>query len=161
MLGRIFILFISIYLGLNAPLCRAAENPNLLGNKGLQLIQEGKEAEGLDLIRQAIQADPQIPDWHMNYGSMLFLKGQKIFQSGNTQEAKKIFKESEKELLLATQLFKEADGKLTSHCYFLLGDIYQYAYGEQDKAKEYYEKSLTLYPKHGGAKSALNDIVEK
>ncbi|MCK9604312.1 MAG: tetratricopeptide repeat protein [Candidatus Omnitrophica bacterium] len=160
MRNKILLILLSVWLGCSVHFCLAADDANMIGNKGIKLIQEGKMDEGLDLIRQAIQADPQKPDWHMNYGSLLFKKGQQIFQSGNMQEAQGVFKEAEKELLLATQLFKEADNKLKSHCYFLLGDIYYYVYSEKEKARNFYQKSLELYSEHQEAREALKSIVD-
>src|SRR3989338_672711 len=160
MRNKIILIFLAICLGYSVHFCLAADDANTIGNKGIKLIQEGKMDEGLDLIRQAIQTDPQKPDWHMNYGSLLFTKGQQIFQSGNVQEAQGIFKEAEKELFWATQLFKEADNKLKSHSFFLLGDIYYHVYGEKEKAKSFYQKSLELYPGHQEARDALKSIVD-
>jgi tetratricopeptide (TPR) repeat protein len=105
------------------------------------LIKEGKLDEGLDLMKQAIKITPEDPGLHMNYGSMLFTKGQNVFESGNSQEGKAIFKEVEQELSLAIQLFKESDNILKSQCSFLLGDLYK--------------KALEYYPEHGGAIDAL------
>lgn len=157
---KLILILLSICLVFSAHFCLAADDANTIGNKGIKLIQEGKMDEGLDLIRQAIQADPQKPDWHMNCGSLLFTKGQKIFQSGNIQEAQGVFKEADKELLLATQLFKEADNKLKSHCFFLLGDIYYHVYSEKEKAESFYKKSLELYPEHQAARDVLKSIVD-
>ena len=159
MLKKIMLLFCSVYFVFTMQFCLAAENANIIGNKGVKLIQEGKMDEGLDLIRKAIQLDPQVPEWHMNYGSFLFLKGQKIFQAGGAQEARVILKGAEKELLLAVELFKEKDVVQKSHCLFLVGDIYYYVYGENEKAKGFYAKSLELYPEHEGAKQALAKLT--
>lgn len=134
---------------------------NRLGNEGLSLIKQGKAEEGLDLLRRAKQIDAQNPDWHMNYGSLLFVKGGKIFQSGNKQEAEPIFKEAEQELLTAVQLFGDSYGQLKSHCLFLIGDIHYYIYGDKTGAKSYYEKSLNLYPGHAEANAALNKIANE
>jgi len=159
MKSRTLLIVLFIFLGFTGQVCLASEDANIIGNKGLELIQEGKMDEGLDLIRQAIQADPQKPAWYMNYGSFLFIKGQQILQSGSTQEAYSIFKQAEKELLSAVQLFKESDNQLKSHCFFLIGDIYNYVYNEKEKAKAFYQKSLELYPEHDGARNALHGLI--
>ena len=152
---RKILIFIFCLLLCNTSLSMANEEANKLGNEGIQLIQKGKIDEGLFLMKQAIQAAPEDASLHMNYGSMLFMKGQQIFQSGNKQEADVILKEAEEELLLAADLFKTSDFMLISQCYFLIGDIYFYAFNNKNQAKIFYQKSLGYYPEHGGTIEAM------
>lgn len=135
----------------------ASEESNQIGNAGLKLISEGRVDEGFDLLRQAIQLDPEEPAWHMNYGSMLFQVGQSIFKSGEKEKSKELFKESEKELLEATKLFKKAEDPVKAQCFYLIGDIYYYAYQNISKAKYYYEEALARSPKHPGALDGLKN----
>ncbi len=147
-------LFFVIFL-FQAQFCMASEEANKIGNDGLLNIKNGKMDEGLALIKKATQIAPDDANWHMNYGSMLFSKGQQVFQAGNKQEGSAIFKEVEKELLLAIKLFKESNSIEISQCYFLLGDVYYYAFEDPVKAKSFYQKSLKYYPQHGGASEAM------
>ncbi|MDD5119791.1 MAG: hypothetical protein PHR84_00565 [Candidatus Omnitrophica bacterium] len=152
---RIILILLLYALLFNTSLSMANEEANKLGNEGILLIQKGKIDAGLDLMKQATQISPDDASWHMNYGSMLFTKGQQIFQSGNKQDADGVLKEAEEELLLAVDLFKTNDFMLISQCYFLIGDIYFYAYSNKNQAKIFYQKSLGYYPEHGGAIEAM------
>jgi len=128
---------------------------NTIGNKGLALIKKGEFDKGLKLVKKASIIEPEKPDWHMNYGSMLFTKGQSVLQAGNRKEGEAIFKEVEKELLLAIKLFKEEDNIMKSQCFFLIGDVYFFVFKEREKAQHSYQKALEHYPKHGGAMKAI------
>jgi len=127
-----------------------------LGNDAMLLIQDGKMEEGLAKLKEAVQIAPNDPAGHMNYASILFLKGQKVYQSGDEEGGRTIFKEAEKELLTAIKLFGPRENDpLLSHCYFLLGDIYRYPYKREAQAKVYYQKAIEIYSQHGGAIEAL------
>ncbi|HTY44785.1 MAG TPA: tetratricopeptide repeat protein [Patescibacteria group bacterium] len=127
-----------------------------LFQKGMTMIKEGKLNEGLELLKQTTVLEPEKPDWHMDYGSILFNIGAQLFQKGNTETAKPILQESERQLLLATDLFvKSTDSAMKAQCFYLLGEIYRHVINDKEKAKSFYQQSLALYPQHAGALEAL------
>ena len=131
---------------------------NKVGFEGIQLFNEGKLDDGIALLKQATEADPDSPLWHMNYGNVLFRKGQLLFEAGNKDEAEDIFSEVEDELSEAIELFEDRDDISKSHCYFLLGDIYQYVHSDNDAAKEYYQLSLKYHPENQDAATELKKL---
>jgi tetratricopeptide (TPR) repeat protein len=137
----------------------ATGKANELFQKGMVLIKEGKLNEGLELLKQTTALEPEKPDWHMNYGSILFTIGAQLFQKGNAETAKPILQESERQLLWAADLFtKSADNSMKAQCFYLLGDIYWHVVNDKEKAKSFYQKSLALYPQHAGALEALKNL---
>lgn len=110
--------------------------------------------QGLNTIRQAIAVDPS-PLRYMNYGSILFGNGVALFKKGQTDEAKKILTDCEAQLQKAISGFnKEKDVAFLAQSYFLLGEMYNNAFADSVKAKEYYESAVKVYD-HEGAKTAL------
>jgi tetratricopeptide (TPR) repeat protein len=122
------------------------------------LIQKGSMDEGLGCIKKATEIAPESADWHMNYGSMLFMKGQQVFQSQGKDQSMPIFIEAEKELLSAIKLFGQADVMLIAQCYFILGEIYFYVREDKTQAKAFYQQSLDHDPNHGGSAAAMKRV---
>lgn len=136
---------------------------NKIFPKAIKLVNEGKLDEGLELLKQTIIVAPEEPDIHMNYASVLFVKGQQILQAGDKENGRAIFNEIENELLLAIKLYKDKpskdkDNSSKAQCAFLLGDIYFYVYEDKDKAKALYQKALEYYPEHSGAMESLKSF---
>lgn len=134
------------------------EEADKLGNNGIKSVQEGRIEEGLALLRQATEVSPDDPLWHMKFGSILFKIGEVIFKAGLLKEGNMIFREAEKELLLAIKFFRETDAEeklFIGHSYFLLGDAYYYVFEDKDKAKTHYRNALKHYPEHPGAAEAM------
>jgi tetratricopeptide (TPR) repeat protein len=157
-MGLIFPVFVSAETALDKH-----KEANKLMPEAAKLIREGKLDESLIILRQAIAIAPKEPDMHMNYASVLFIKGQRFFQFGFNDNAKKVFKEAEDELITAIKLYKGSPDKdakdfSKSQCYFLLGDIQHYVYKNDARAKSLYQKSLEYNPNHGGALEALKRI---
>jgi tetratricopeptide (TPR) repeat protein len=164
------LLILMLVIGLMLPVFTFAEavsdklkEANKLMPEAAKLIQEGKLDESLIILRQAIAIAPQEPDTHMNYASVLFIKGQRFSQFGFDDNAKKVFKETENELISAIKLYKanpqkDANDFSKSQCYFLLGDIQHYIYKNDPRAKSLYQKSLEYNPNHLGALEALKRI---
>ncbi len=140
----------------------ANEETNQLTNKGLALIQQGQWDEGLNLLKEAIAKDPKEHSLHMNYGGMLMESGKRLLSQGNATKAQETFKAAEKELSSAIELMGEdaAFSPIKSHCYFLLGDIYFYAYSQEDQAKIFYENALKVDPDNQSATKALKQYVK-
>ena len=141
------------------------EEANKLIPEAAKLINAGNLDEGLKILKQAVLIAPEEPDIHMNYASVLFVKGQRLFQSGYNESAKEIFSEVENELTLAIRLYeknqlKDKDDHSKAQCYFLLGDIYYHVYGDKAKAKSLYRKALEYNPDHVGAAETLKKIQE-
>ena len=123
-------------------------------------IQQGDIEKGLDLLKQITEIQPKRPDWHMNYGLLLFTKANRLYKNGEIQEAQKIFTQAEKELLLSTELFDKTDERLKpfiSQCYFLLGEMDLRVFQDRAHAKSFYQKSLE-YSSHKAAQEALKDL---
>jgi tetratricopeptide (TPR) repeat protein len=132
---------------------------NELFQKGVALIKDGKLTEGLELLKQTTLLEPDRPDWHMDYGSILYNFGALLFQKGSVETAKPILQESERQLLWATNLFiKSTDNPLKAQCFYLLGEIYLHVVNDKEKAKSFYQKTLALYPQHAGALVAMQSI---
>ena len=141
------------------------EEANKLIPEAAKLINAGNLDEGLKILKQTILIAPEEPDIHMNYASVLFVKGQRLFQSRYNESAKAIFSEVEDELMVAIKLYeknqlKDKDDHSKAQCYFLLGDIYYYVYEDNQKAKSLYQKALEYNPNHTGAAGALEKIAE-
>jgi tetratricopeptide (TPR) repeat protein len=128
-----------------------------------ELVQQGKLDDSLIILRQAIAIAPKEPDMHMNYATVLFVKGQQFFQFGHNDKTKKIFKEAQDELITAIKLYKarpdrDIKDSSKSQCYFLLGDIYYYIYKNDTRAKSLYMRSLEYNPKHAGSLEAIKRL---
>jgi len=127
------------------------------------LVRKGKLDESLVILKKAVNIAPKEPDMHMNYGTILFIKGQKFFQLGFEENAKRVFKEAQDELVTAIKLYKAAPAKdpkdfAKAQCYFLLGDIYYYIYKNEERAKGLYRRAVEYDPKHAGALEALKRL---
>jgi tetratricopeptide (TPR) repeat protein len=163
------VLLVTLFMCVGIRFCFSEEPPdseidtnqevNKLGNEGLTLIQRGNWDEGLQKIKEATQLAPKNPTWHMNYASMLLIKGKSVFDAGNKQEARAIYDEVTKELFTAIDLFKIDDNKiLIAHCYFLLGDVYSNIFADNIKAEEFYRSALEFDPQNNAAASALRKL---
>ncbi len=158
------IVLLSIFpLFLSNQICFSNEQTGNMTIEAMQLMAKGKYDEGLNLLKKCIEAEPQNPNSHLNYGSMLFKKGQSLIESGDINAGEQIFKEVEKELKTAVSLFKDDGGDkiLKAQCYFLLGDVYLFVWKNKEGAKTYYQLSLLNDPKHGGAKLAFEEFDKK
>jgi tetratricopeptide (TPR) repeat protein len=122
-----------------------AHKADVLEQKGLGLIDDGRMDDGIQLLREAIRIDPQA-NRHLNLGSILFGNGVALQKKGNSDEAVKTFKEAESELQQAIKQF-DPNGETTflSEAYNLLGEIYAHGFNDKAKAKNFYEKSLSFY----------------
>jgi tetratricopeptide (TPR) repeat protein len=122
----------------------AAAKADRTEQRGLELIDQGEMAQGLDLLREALREDPQA-NRHLNLGSILFGNGVTLQKQGKSDEAEKIFAEAQAELLQAVQQFDpKEETTFISEGYNLLGEL---AVASNDKlgAKKYFEKSISFY----------------
>jgi tetratricopeptide (TPR) repeat protein len=132
------------------------QQANDLFQKGIAQINEGRFDEGLRTIQQTIQFEPQVPDWHMSYGSLLFAKAGILYKAHREEESVLLAKEAEKELLCALDLFKGDQYNIPkSQCYFFLGELSYFIYKDKQAAKRFYEESLKTYADNQEAKEAL------
>ena len=139
--------------GLSRPVSGQQKKSDELENQGLQLISDGKMEEGLSLMRQAIETDPQASRY-LNYASILSGNGVQAFKSGDKDKARIIFTEVEQKLLKSIELFNPQEATFISQAWYLLGEIYFNAYNDPQKAKEFYDKAISYY-EHPGALKAL------
>ena len=141
----------------------AAVDPQLraqadaLEAQALELIDADQMDKGLAMVRQAVALDPT-PQRHMNYGSILFGNGVALFKQAQAEEGKKILRLCEEQLHKAIEGFnKDKDAVFLAQAYFLLGEMYNNAFADPAKAKEFYSTALT-FSDHDGAKAALAKI---
>lgn len=121
------------------------DDANALELQGLELIDQEKMNEGIELLRKAIGLDPK-PNRHLNLGAILSGNGIAMFKEGRKDEAVVLFKEAEGELNKAIDLFDpKKESTFLSQAYYLLGELYAQALSDPDKAREYYQKSLLLF----------------
>jgi tetratricopeptide (TPR) repeat protein len=128
-----------------------------LEDKGAQAIDDGNMDQGLDFMARAIRLDPS-PMRHMLYGSILFGNGVAVFKDSDQNKGITILRQAEGQLLKAIAGFNpNKDQVYLGQCYFLLGEMYSNAFGDKDKARGYYKRSVELndYP---GARDALNKL---
>jgi len=128
-----------------------------LEDKSAQAIDDGNMDQGLDDMLGAIRLDPS-PLRRMLYGSILYGNGTAVFKDGDQIKGTAILRQAEGQLLKAIDGFNPGkDQVYLGQCYFLLGEMYRNAFGNKDKAREYYRQSVLLndYP---GARDALNRI---
>ena len=143
----------------SASFCSANSQADRLGDEGVDLIKKGHVDDGIALLKSAVEADPENPSWHMNYGSILFEVGRKMVQQGQKEASRPLLADSENELFKATRFFKRNDALQMAQCYFLIGDLYAYSHNQKDIAKTYYQKSLEYDPRHEGALNAMKDLT--
>ncbi len=115
--------------------------------------------EALALLKRAAELSPEEPSVQVNYGSLLFKKGQAILAAGKKEDGRVVFREVEKTLLSALRLAKyESDSlrraQLKSQCNFLLGEASFFVFSNKEKAKSYYQEALWYDPQHPGALEA-------
>ena len=141
-------------LSLNGSVDQQADN---LEQKGLSLIDEDKMEEGLTLLRKAVAMNPKA-DRHLNLGAILSGNGVSLFKKDRKKEAEAVFKESERELQQAIKLFNpKTESIFLSQAYFLLGELYAQGLNNKIQAREFYEKSNSLYP-NPSAERGLNAL---
>ncbi len=122
--------------------------------QALELIDKGRMEEGLKLIRQAMEIDPD-PLRRVNYASVLFGNGVSLFKSGRKKESLDTLRLCEEQLRKAIAGFDSKKQAIAlSQAYFLLGEIYAHALSDPGQAKEFYRQALVFFD-HAGAKSAL------
>jgi len=128
-----------------------------LEDKAAEAIDDGDMDKGLDDIIQAIALDPS-PSRYMNYGSILFGNGVSLFKDSDQQKGVATLQLAEIQLRKAIAGFNpHKDQVYLSQCYFLLGEMYLNAFGDRQKAKEYYQRSAELSD-YSGAKEELNKL---
>lgn len=121
------------------------DDANALELQGLEFIDQNKMVDGIELLRKAIEMDPK-PNRHLNLGAILSGNGIALFKEGRKYEAAVIFKEAESELNKAIGLFDpKKESTFLSQAYYLLGELHAQAFGNPEKAREYYQKSLLLF----------------
>ena len=132
------------------------QQANELFQKGIALINSGNFDEGLQDIRQTTQLEPQLPEWRMQYGSLLFARAGLLYKTNKQDEALLIAKEAEKELSSALDLFTgEGSNAQKSQCYFLMGDLAYYIRHDIISARGLYQRSLEANPANQAAQEAL------
>ena len=111
----------------------------------------------------ASEVESTDPSVHLNYASILFYKGRRLFQTGDVEQAKAIFKDVERHLREALRLTAQDQDPvrrqlIESQAAFLLGDVHLFVWSDEPAAKAFYEQALAAYPEHDGAREALKSI---
>ena len=128
-----------------------------LEDKSAQAIDDGNVEKGLGFMAQAVRLDPT-PMRHMLYGSILFGNGAAIFKDSDQIKGSSILRQAEEQLLKAIDGFNPGkDQVYLGQCYFLLGEMYRNAFGDKNKAREYYRRSVESN-ENPGARDALNRL---
>jgi tetratricopeptide (TPR) repeat protein len=126
------------------------------GDMGLQLLKQGKYEEGLKFLGAATKANPYDAKWHLHYANTLRHKGMASLKAGNRIVGRRIFKEVEKQFLMATKIFMDyGDTANAASTYYQIAEINRHVYQRPRIAIGYYQKVLELNPGHQGAKSAV------
>ena len=128
----------------------------------MSFVTKGDVDKAVELLKETIEIQPSRPDWHMNYGVLLLTKANNISKNKKTAQARAFYQEAYKELTLSIDLFDAANEKLKpfiSQCYFLLGEMDRYVFGDKTKAKNFYQKALE-YSAHEGAQQALVSLMK-
>ncbi len=132
----------------------AKQKANELENQAIESIDNNKMAEGLILMKRALEVDAT-PMRHMNLGSILFGNGVADFKEGKKAQAKETLRQSEEQLMRAIAGFDPRTEKIfLAQAYLLLGEIYSNAFLDKEKAKDFYKESLSYY-ENQAAKTAL------
>ena len=133
-----------------------------LTSKAMVLLDQGKEDEALELLRQAKRATPNDPIVHLNYASVLFYRGKDLIEAGKNTQGRMLFKEVQRELELTMTLADDsADGRaIKGQCAFLLGDTALYAFEDSEQATMWYEKSLEYNPAQEHVARALAKLKQ-
>lgn len=132
----------------------ASKQADSLEARAVELIDDGQMNQGLDLMRQALILAPS-PQRHMNYGSILFGNGVKLYKEDKKEQGRNILRQAEEELNKAAASFdKTKDPFFMAQCFYLLGEMYANAFDDKVKAKDYYQEAIDLAG-HAGAQKAL------
>lgn len=131
---------------------------NDIGFQGLRLIDQGQFDEGIKLVNQAVDADPTNASWRLNIANLLYSQGLKHLKQGHVARAQNIWSFAEMHLEEAVDLFNPSTDKiLLSEAYYVMGEIQQYGYSDQQKARAFYQQALDLY-QHPRAQRAIDKL---
>ena len=140
-----------------------------LETQALQLIQDGKIKEGLEVFDRITKYEPKNPVVRLNYGSILLVEARECFTT-DRKTAEKWLDTADKELLVAIRTAdyaKEDPAEplrgpafIKSQASFLLGEIYAHYIVDHQKAKRYYRQAIQYFPKHPEAAQALKLLEE-
>lgn len=137
----------------------AMKHADELEAKAVELIDSNKMSEGLDMMRQALILAPNA-NRHMNYGSVLFGNGVMLYKENKKEQGRKILQQAEEELNKAAALFQDPkDAFFMAQCFYLLGEMYAYAFDDRAKAQDYYQEAVELAA-HPGAVKALKNLTK-
>ncbi len=135
----------------------AVKQADELEAKAVELIDGEQMSQGLDLMRQALILAPNAQR-HMNYGSILFGNGVKLFKDDKKEQGRKVLHQAEEELNKAAVSFdKSKDAFFMAQCFYLLGEMYANAFEDKPKARDYYQEAVDLAG-HPGAQKALEKL---
>lgn len=137
----------------------AVRHADELEARAVELIDAGELSQGMDMMRQALILAPTAQR-HMNYGSVLFGNGVKLFKDDKKEQGRQTLRLAEDELNKAAASFdKGKDAFFIAQCFYLLGEMYANAFDDKARARDYYQEALDLAD-HPGAKKALSTLTQ-
>lgn len=138
----------------------AEKEADLLEQKGLDFIEEGRMEEGLVALQKAVELSPRA-NRHLNLGSILFGNGVSLFKQDQKKKALTVFKQAQVELSKAIELFDEkTDGMFLSQAYFMMGEMSAQGFENKKNARTFYEKSISFYP-NPSAERGLKELDQQ
>ncbi|MBF0490651.1 MAG: hypothetical protein HQL15_08590 [Candidatus Omnitrophica bacterium] len=133
------------------------QKADLLEAHAIDAIDNNQMDNGIALMKQAVDVDSS-PMRRMSYASILFGNGAAEYKAGKREEGTHVLGDAENQLSLAIADFHPLeDAVYLAQAYFLLGEIYLYAYANMRQAKIFYQKALYYYDNEG-AKTALERL---
>ncbi len=131
-------------------------------------VQAGDYSTALPILKDIVDQAPHSAMANWDYGGTLFSSASRYYTKGKnppfSDEAMPILKEAEVYLKKAAKQFGESsptEKVLKSQAYYLLGDIYHYAFDSIDKAESAYNKAIQINPKNDSAQRELNKLAAK
>ena len=126
-----------------------------LAAQAMAALESGNATDAIDRLQQALRANPGDIMTRMAYGS---LQLDVALQNAEPQRST-LLQRAEAELERAAEWLQAeaapADAPALAQTYFMLGEVEARGRNDAAKARALYEKALSVFPAHPGAKQAL------
>ncbi len=118
-------------------------------------LKSGNVADAMSRLQQALRANPGDLMVRMAYGSLQLDVGLQKSEPQRTAFLQRAEAELQQAVAWLEVEADPADVPALAQAYFMLGEVEARGRNDAVKARTLYEKSLTVYPQHHGAKQAL------